>query len=112
MDFLDFISLISFWISIIGVIVIFWGTFLVAIAFIREEFLRIFKRAPKTGTNTLRTRLGLYILLGLEFMIAGDIIHTVLKPSKESLIILGSIVAIRSVISFFLQRELKAGVKQ
>lgn len=38
-------------------------------------------------------------------MIAGDIIHTFIKPSQEDLIVLATIVAIRTVISYFLGRE-------
>ena len=45
----------------------------------------------------------------LEFLIAADIIHSVFKPDLKSLTALGAIVAIRSVISFFLNKELKEG---
>lgn len=112
MSFIDFVSMVSFCISVIGVIVISWGVFLVVLDFLHGEFLRIFKKETKISRDSLRVKLGLYILLGLEFMIAGDIIHTVLKPSKDSLIILGSIVAIRTVISYFLLKELQGTTKK
>ena len=50
---------------------------------------------------------GSYLLLGLEFMIAADIIYTIAKPNTEGLITLGSIVAIRTVISYFLNKEIE-----
>ena len=111
MGFFDFISMVSMCISIVGVIVISWGAFLVVLEFLYGECLRVFKKETKINRDSLRVKLGLYILLGLEFMVAGDIIHTVLKPSKDSLIILGSIVAIRTVISYFLLKELQATKK-
>lgn len=108
---MDILNLISLWISIIGIIVISWGVLLVIYHVLRYETFRLFKIHRKKleetiDTHYLRQELGAYILLGLEFMIAGDIIHTVVRPNKEALILLGSIVAIRTVISFFLNKEL------
>ncbi len=102
---------ISFFISVIGITVISWGVVLVIIDFLRYELTKILRVLQKKSSDSLETHnlrqyLGSYILLGLEFMIAGDIIHTVLSPSKKALILLGSIVAIRTVISFFLTKEL------
>ena len=39
--------------------------------------------------------------------ISADIIRTVINPTLEELVILGSMVAIRTVISFFLNKEMK-----
>jgi uncharacterized membrane protein len=50
--------------------------------------------------------LGYYLLLGLEFLIAADIIDTLMKPATQDLIVLGAIVAIRTVISYSLNSEL------
>ncbi len=102
------LNVLSFFVGIIGLIVIVWGVLVVVVDFLRLEYaaLRSSKK-QKDDTKNIRVQLGSYILLGLEFMIAGDIMHTVLQPSKDSLIVLGSIVAIRTVISFFLNKELK-----
>jgi uncharacterized membrane protein len=40
-------------------------------------------------------------------MIAADIVTTLIKPSLNELIVLGSIVAIRTVIGYFLNEELE-----
>jgi len=111
MHLFDFIYLISFLISIIGVIIISWGAFIVVFNFLYREFLYIFKKGPKVDKNGLRVNLGLFILLGLEFMVAGDIIHTALNPSRNALITLGSIVAIRTVITYFLNKEIQGMAK-
>jgi uncharacterized membrane protein len=44
--------------------------------------------------------------LGLEFLIAADIIRTIIRPTLEELAILGGIVVIRTVISYFLGKEI------
>jgi uncharacterized membrane protein len=53
-----------------------------------------------------RQRLGRAILLGLEFLVAADIIRTVaVTPTAESVAVLGGIVLIRTFLSFALQLE-------
>ena len=56
--------------------------------------------------DSIRYRLGIYILLGLEFLVAADILETVFKPSLEQLSILGGIVIIRTGLNYFLNKEL------
>ncbi len=51
-----------------------------------------------------RQRLGRAILLGLELLVAGDIIRTV-APTLQNLSILGLIVIIRTFLSFSLEME-------
>jgi uncharacterized membrane protein len=57
--------------------------------------------------EAVRHQLGSYLLLGLEFLIAADIIRTVSHPTLSDMAILASIVAIRTVISYFLDREIE-----
>jgi uncharacterized membrane protein len=55
-----------------------------------------------------RQDLGRAILLGLEFLVAGDIIRTVVvAPTLENVIVLGLIVLIRTFLSMALQLELE-----
>lgn len=54
----------------------------------------------------LRERLARAILLGLEVLIIGDIVRTiVVEPTLESVAVLGVIVVIRIVLSFALEVE-------
>ena len=56
----------------------------------------------------LRSNFGRSILLGLEFLIAADIINTVaVRPTLESVIVLGAIVLIRTFLSFSLELEIE-----
>jgi uncharacterized membrane protein len=51
--------------------------------------------------------LGRYILAGLELFIVSDIIETALSLQLTDLVFLGLLVAIRSAISYFLEREVQ-----
>jgi uncharacterized membrane protein len=56
--------------------------------------------------RTFREQLGRAILLGLEFLVAADIIRTVaVTPDARGVAILGGIVLIRTVLSFTLELE-------
>jgi uncharacterized membrane protein len=55
----------------------------------------------------LRVSMGRVILLGLEILIVGDIVGTIIvKTSIESVLALGLIVLIRTVLSFALEVEI------
>jgi uncharacterized membrane protein len=55
----------------------------------------------------LRQQLGQTILLGLELLVAGDIIHTVAaQPTLTGIAILAGIVLIRTFLSFSLEVEI------
>jgi uncharacterized membrane protein len=58
--------------------------------------------------SALRQDLGRAILLGLEVLVAADIIRTVaFTPTMESVLILAMIVAIRTFLSWSLALELE-----
>jgi uncharacterized membrane protein len=55
-----------------------------------------------------RQDVGRAILLGLEFLVAGDIIDTVVvDPTLDSVIVLGLIILIRTFLSFTLHLEVE-----
>ena len=61
-----------------------------------------------SGFRMLRQVLGRAILLGLEFLVAADIIRTVSEvPTLTRVAILGMIVLIRTFLSFTLEVELE-----
>ena len=60
-----------------------------------------------TNIRKLRATFGTYLLLGLEFLIASDILKTVLEPTLNELALLGGIVVLRTILSVFLNKEIK-----
>jgi uncharacterized membrane protein len=58
--------------------------------------------------HDFRSRLARSILLGLEFLVAADIIGTVaVEPTVDNLLVLGLIVLIRTFLSFSLEVEIE-----
>lgn len=65
-------------------------------------------RSGSDAFSLYRSNLGRAILLGLEFLVAADIINTVaIEPTLQSLAILGGIVLIRTFLSFSLEVEIE-----
>ncbi len=88
-------------IGFVGVAVITWG----AARASYQLYMYIMYHA--FDTDTIRLQFGESILLGLEFMVAADIIWSLIAPDYYNLGLLAIIVAIRSVLSYFLSRELE-----
>jgi len=100
------VEYIAWAIGLIGIFVIVYGSIISAIKFLKIELKRLNAKISLKDTDILRVTLGTYLLLGLEFLIAADVIRTILKPSLEEVAILGAIVAIRTVINYFLDIEI------
>jgi uncharacterized membrane protein len=67
---------------------------------------RLLRRSTDTY-RVFREQLGRSILLGLEFLVAADIIRTVaVTPNARSVAVLAGIVAIRTFLSFSLELEI------
>jgi uncharacterized membrane protein len=92
-------------VATIGLAVILIGTIRCTIRFILIELKSPFKMKPVQKLDILRGDLGAYLLLGLEFSVGADIILTLIEPNYEGLIILGSLVIMRTVISYFVGKE-------
>jgi uncharacterized membrane protein len=69
---------------------------------------RFLPKRTSASYRKYRQDLGRSILLGLEFLIAGDIIRTVVvAPSLENVIVLGIVVLIRIILSITLYMEIE-----
>lgn len=104
MDIKPFVEVIVIAAEICGIAVIILGALILVCRFAME----ILRGAPASGAyHLLRRNLGRVILLGLEFLVAADIINTVsVRPSFQDLGILGLLVVIRTFLSFALEIEI------
>lgn len=92
-------------IAILAILVMLIGAVRFLVGFVRAETTR--KEADRARIiNRERVELGRYILSGLELIIVSDIIHTALSLALGDLLFLAVLVAIRSAISYFLDREI------
>jgi uncharacterized membrane protein len=86
------------------------GVFIVAGGMLVATVRLAARRAQETGNyySLYRQDVGRAILLGLEFLIAGDIIRTVVvAPTLQNVLVLGMIVLIRTFLSLSLQLEIE-----
>lgn len=52
-------------------------------------------------------RFGMWLILGLEFELAADIVRSAISPNWSDIGQLGAIAAIRTFLNFFLERDIK-----
>ena len=96
---------VSFAIGIIGCLILTYGVVIGFFSWVKTE--RMFWSGKQPRSEARRNRLAYHLVLSLEFLIAADIIDTIVQPSLEELAILGVILAMRTVISLSLHWELK-----
>jgi uncharacterized membrane protein len=69
------------------------------------------RSGPRHGFTALRRAFGATLLLGLEVLVAADLIRTVaVAPTAENVLVLGLIVLIRTFLSFSLETEIEGVV--
>lgn len=88
------------------------GVTIIALGAFATLLLFLFRLATSQDRDeavaNLRASLGRAILLGLEFLVAADIINTVaVQPTLGSVAVLAGIVAIRTFLSFSLEMEIE-----
>jgi uncharacterized membrane protein len=74
--------------------------------YIRQLFLR---RQHIDSAEVIRLQLGRSLALGLEFTVASDILRTAVAPTRQDIVNLGAIVLLRTLLNYFLEREIKQG---
>ena len=96
------VAITGMFLGMFGALFIVYGALIAIVELLARE-TRIRHRSYHDIRWTFTTR----ILLGLEFFVAADVIKTILEPTYEDLILLGALVAIRTVVSYFLGKEVQ-----
>ena len=102
---IDLVRITTRVVEIAGVAIIVSGAFATLLLFLA----RLARGADRDKAVTdFRSSLGRAILLGLEFLVAADIVNTVaIEPTLNSLAVLAGVVAIRTFLSFSLEAEIE-----
>jgi len=98
----DIVYYISYSLALFGAILVFYGGLRAAIKVLSKELLR-----RSYEYNDIRLDFTNKIVLGLEFFIAADLIKSILQPTLNDVVVLAVIVAIRTVVGYSLNTELK-----
>ncbi|MGX7417291.1 DUF1622 domain-containing protein [Carnobacterium gallinarum] len=107
MTITDLLKYLIFFLDTVSILIIVWGVLLAFYDFLKSEISTKNRTDTIQRNNIIKNHLGSYILFGLEVLIAADIIESILNPSIQDLLILASIVIIRTVISYFLTKEIE-----
>jgi uncharacterized membrane protein len=100
--FRDVAENVGIFIDGLGVAIIVVGLAIASARYLAEG------RKTSDGYRRYRQDLGFGILLGLEFLVAADIIRTVaVTPTLQGVLVLGVIVLIRTFLSMSIQVELE-----
>lgn len=96
-------------VEIVGLVIDGAGVIVIVVGMLIAAYRFLFDRQRENGAyRQLRQDLGRAILLGLELLVAADIIRTVVvDPTLENVLALGLIVIIRTFLSIALQVELE-----
>jgi uncharacterized membrane protein len=78
-----------------------------------EAFVRILTIVVRGGgthgeRKEVWRRFGMWLLLGLEFELAADIIESVVSPTWIDIAQLGAIAVIRTFLNYFLEKDLES----
>lgn len=104
MEFTEIISLLALGTEAVGVLVMLVGASYSSVVFIRH-----FNKVPEgVAYHIFRRQLGRSIILGLEFLIAGDIMQTIIVAATwQNVAVLGLIILIRTFLSMTLYLEIE-----
>jgi uncharacterized membrane protein len=85
------------------------GTAIIIYGGLKATFQLFLREVLKRPYNLEKVRKGLTkkVLFGLEFYIVVAILGTLRDPSSEELLLLGGVVLIRTVLGYFLSKEIK-----
>jgi len=86
----------------VGAVIVGFG----ALATVVIYLLSLFGIRKRSYTE-IRLFLGRYLVLGLEFQLGSDILSTAVAPTIAEIEILAAIVVIRTVLNYFLSKEIE-----
>lgn len=105
MDTITYIlEIIVFVVKLISVIILLVGLF----THLKDLMVGLISK-NEVQIQAVKNKLGGIVLLGLEILIIADIVETVINPTFYDIGLLAAVVAIRTIISYFLNKEIREG---
>jgi uncharacterized membrane protein len=97
-------SFIAFQVEAAAALIILAGAVEAFIGIVRSFFVV----GPKTAARKrVWLRFGVWLLLGLEFELAADVVRTAISPRWSDIAQLASIALIRTFLNYFLEKDLE-----
>ncbi len=92
-------------VSTIGILIIITGVIICLFQYVLYVFTGQLT-TQGANINNIRLNLGRILILGLEFIVAADLIGTTTTPDYYAVGLLAIIVVVRTILSFSINREL------
>jgi uncharacterized membrane protein len=99
------IAEIGEWLANVAAVVV--VTYGVLEAFLKLLWIGVTPQTTHGERKAVWRRFGMWLLLGLEFALAADIIGSVVSPTWQDIGELGAIAVIRTFLNYFLERDLE-----
>jgi uncharacterized membrane protein len=104
----DLDAAVGYWINLVGNGIEIFGVLVIVLGICWATFLFISHRAAEHNYDTYKIRIGRSLLLGLEVLVAADIVKTIaLDLTFASLGLLAGLVLIRTFLSWTLVLEIE-----
>lgn len=104
-------DLIKYWTTQVAALVEATGAIIIALAAIeaalRAAVVFVRRGLPPEAKDEVRLRLGMWLGVALEFELAADILRTAIAPTWNDVGLLAAIIALRTLLNFFLQMEIE-----
>jgi uncharacterized membrane protein len=99
---------VGYWINLVGNGIEIFGVLVIVLGICWSTFLFIRRRTAEQNYDTYKIRIGRSLLLGLEVLVAADIVKTIaLDLTFASLGLLAGLVLIRTFLSWTLVLEIE-----
>lgn len=76
-------------------------------ATVQSILIFVRRDAREPDTEQVRLKLGRWLVVALEFQVAADILRTAIAPTWDEIGQLAAIIALRTLLNFFLQKEIE-----
>lgn len=96
-------------IKAVAVLLVTWGSIEAAVGCIG---LVVRRQTGHGARKAVWRRYGIWLVLGLEFELAADIVETVVSPEWMDIAQLGAIAVIRTFLNYFLEKDLEAATRE
>jgi uncharacterized membrane protein len=103
---IELIAYVTPFTELLGASVVLWGCVQGLLMLLQRAWQSLNRRPLHWALRDIRIAIGGKMALGLDFFLAGDIVQTIVVPSKDTLMVLGGIVVIRTVMAYFLAKEI------
>jgi len=98
----------SNWIHLVGICIEIFGVFIIVVGIIWSTYLCVHWRAETEHYDQYKIRIGRSLLLGLEVLVAADIVKTIaIELTFTSLGLLAGLVVVRTFLSWTLVLEIE-----